>query len=482
MDSARVATPLFLRKFSWRPLFAQAPLALAFLVGICLWQGPKPATLAVEAWHLFAIFAAALTAIILKALPMGAIGLSALTCLALTQTLSFQDAFGGFTNEIAWLIVSAFFIARGFIVTGLSARLSYFVMKLLGRSSLGLGYGLVLTDLLLAPLIPSSTARSGGILLPIIQSLSRFFATNSRDLQMGSFLTLTAFQGSVITSALFLTSMAGNPLIAELAKAQGIELSWASWFLASSVPGACSLLLIPYLIYRFSPPLTHYTPHAQTLATEKLQEMGPMKQSEWVMAAVFFLLISLWIMGPLLGIKATIAALAGVVILLITRILDWKTLLAEEAAWDTFIWFSTFVTLALHLDRLGFTGWLNQLLSAYIHGYAWPLALLGLSLAYFYSHYFFVSQVAHIGAMYTPLLLLAISFGTPPTLAALLLAFFSNLFGGLTHYGSGPAAVLFAAGHTTLSHWWKIGAVTALANIAIWIGVGGLWWKLLGIF
>ncbi len=481
MDSAQIATTLPLRKFSLKQLFEIAPLLFSLLVACLLWQGPKPDALSIEAWHLFSIFAAALTAIILKALPMGAIALSALTFLSLSHTLTFQEAFGGCTNEIAWLIVSAFFIARGFIITGLSARLSYFVMKLLGKSSLGLGYGLVLTDLLLAPLIPSSTARSGGILLPMIQSLTAFFKESSADPRMGAFLTLTAFQGSVITSALFLTSMAGNPLIAELAKAQGVALSWGGWLLASSVPGFLSLLIVPWLVYRISPPATIKTPHAQALAVRKLAEMGPMQPAEWIMASVFFLLIGLWIAGPFIGLKATVAALAGVVILLISGILDWKTLLAEEAAWDTFIWFGAFVTLAFHLDRLGFTHWLNQILSSHVQGFDWTFAFLALSLVYFYSHYLFVSQVAHIGAMYTPLLLLSIAVGTPPALAALLLAFFSNLFGGLTHYGSGPAAVLFATGHTTLAHWWKTGAIIALVNITIWIVVGSLWWHYLGL-
>src|SRR5476651_2246045 len=115
---------------------------------------------------------------------------------------------------------------------------------------------------------------------------------------MGAFLTLCAFQGSAITSAMFLTSMAGNPLIAQFAKDSGINLTWGGWALASIVPGLVSLLVVPYAMYRLAPPTIKQTPHARDMAKEKLEIMGPMKRTEWIMFGIFVLLIALWVMGP----------------------------------------------------------------------------------------------------------------------------------------------------------------------------------------
>ena len=84
--------------------------------------------------------------------------------------------------------------------------------------------------------------------------------------------------------------------------------------------------------------------------------------------------------------------------------------------------------------------------------------------------------------MYAPLLVVSVAIGTPPVLAALILGFFSNLFGGLTHYGSGPAAVFFGSGQATIAQWWKVGGILSVLNIAIWGIIGGLWWKLLGLY
>lgn len=451
-------------------------------VGSALWMIPVPQGLSLQAWHLLAIFLATMFAVILKPLPMSVVSLLSLTTCVLTHTLSFADAFSGFSNEVVWLVLLAFFIARGLIQTGLGTRVAYLVMRRLGTSPLGLGYGLVATDLLLAPTIPSVTARLGGIVFPIVKTLSEIFLGKFQDPKMGKYLTLCAFQGSTITSALFLTSMAGNPLIAEMAKGQGIELTWGGWALASLVPGLLSLALVPYLLLRWISPASSHTLHAKTLAEEKLQQMGKMRKQEWMVLAIFFSLLVLWILGSHLGLSATGAALIGLSLLLLTGILKGKDLAEEPGAWDTFIWFASLVTLATYLNKLGVATWFSEWVVAHVQGWDWKSGFLLISLVYFYSHYFFASNVAHIGAMYVPLLIVSIALGTPGQLAALILAFFSSLFGGLTHYGCGPAPILFGTGTVSVGEWWKVGGALSVFYFLIWTVVGGLWWKFLGLW
>jgi DASS family divalent anion:Na+ symporter len=455
---------------------------LAVLLGLIIWFAPMPQGINPHAWHLFAILVATVVGIILKPVPMGVIAIISLTLTIITDTLTTTEAFSGFSNEIVWLVVFVFFISRGFISTGLGSRVAYRIMRRFGKNSLGLGYGLVLTDLILAPTIPSVTARVGGVIYPILKSVAEVFTGKSHDPKMGAFLTQATFQGSMITSAMFLTSMAGNPLIAELARGHGVEITWASWALAAIVPGILSLIAVPYVLYRLDPPTIRQTPHAHEMASEKLDKLGPMRRKEWTMLGAFVLLIVLWIIGPHIGLKATIAAMIGLVVLLLTGIIQWKDVLEEHGAWDTFIWFSTLITLSTYLNRFGFTTWLSQTVISYVGGMAWIFGFLIIGLIYFYSHYFFASCVAHIGAMYAPLLIVSIALGTPPELAALTLGFFSSLMGALTHYGSGQAPILFGAGFMTTAQWWKMGFISSLVNISIWLIIGGAWWKFLGIW
>jgi divalent anion:Na+ symporter, DASS family len=457
-------------------------MGFAILVGLVFWMLPEPDGVLENGWNLFAIFVSTMIAVILRPLPMGVVAILSLTFAVATNVLTFPEAFSGFSNEVVWLVVFAFFVARGFISTGLGNRLAYKIMSILGKNSLGLGYGLLATDLILAPAIPSVTARVGGIVYPMVKSLAGVFTGASHDPKMGGFLALTAFQGSVVTSAMFLTAMAGNPLIAEIARGQGIDISWASWALAAIVPGLISLAVIPYLLFRIISPIIRQTPHAKEMAAERLKEMGPMKQKEWIMCGTFILLIFLWIIGPYIDMKATVAAMIGLAILLLSGILKWKDVIEESSAWDTFIWFSTLVTLSGFLNKMGLTTWFSEAVVSNISGLEWIVGFVIIALIYFYSHYFFASSVAHIGAMYAPLLIVSIALGTPPELAVLTLAFFSNLYAGLTHYGSGPAPILFGTGYVSVATWWKMGFIISIANILIWTIIGGLWWKILGLW
>ncbi len=457
-------------------------LAIPIAIGSVMVLIPPPASVTGQAWHLAAIFLATVIAIVLKPFPMSAIAIFGLTIAVATQTLSFSEAFSGFSNDIVWLVVFSFFVARGFILTKLGTRLAYKVMSLVGKNSLGLAYGLVATDLILAPTLPSVTARAGGIVYPILKALAEVFTGKSHDPRMGAFLTSSAFQGSAITSAMFLTSMAGNPLIAQLALAQGVTLTWASWAVAAIVPGLISLAAMPYLIYRIAPPTIRQTPHAKAMAKERLDEMGPMKAQEWIMVGIFILLIVLWILGSQINLKATIPAMMGLSIMLLTGILKWKDILEEHGAWDAFIWFSILVTLATFLNKFGFMTWFSNVVTNHVGGLEWVIGFLLVSLLYFYSHYFFASNIAHISAMYAPMFIVSLALGTPPELAALVLGFFSSLFGGLTHYGSGPAPIFFGAGYVEVREWWKIGLITSALNIGIWLIIGGLWWKALGLW
>jgi len=461
------------------------PLAITVFIGVVIWHIPSPAGVNEKAWHLLAIFIATIVGIIIKPLPMGAVAVLGIAVTALSGTLTIDESLSGFGNRIIWLIVIVFFISRGFIKTGLGARIAYLFMAVLGKRSLGLAYGMVATDLVLSPAIPSNTARSGGVIFPLLRSIARVYESDPEKgtaRRIGAFLIKTSFQGTVITSAMFLTAMAANPLAAKLAGEMGVEITWGSWALAAIVPGLLSLLIVPWIIFKLYPPEITETPAAAEMARAELAKKGKVKAGEWTMLATFALLLALWIFGRLVGIHPTTAALAGLGVLLISGVLTWKDILDERGAWNTLIWFAALVMMASYLNKLGFISWFGQTVGKTVSDIGWISAFLILSLVYFYSHYLFASNTAHVSSMYAPFLAVAIAVGTPPMLAALVLAFFSNLFSSMTHYGTGPAPVLFGSGYVDMVVWWRLGALISIVNIIIWMGAGGIWWKLLGLW
>ncbi|UBV32410.1 anion permease [Chlamydia pecorum] len=462
-------------------------LSLSFLIFILfsIWLTPHPATIDPKAWKLFAVFTTTIIGIILQPFPMGAVVIIGISILLLTQTLTLEQGLSGFHNPIAWLVFLSFSIAKGLIKTGLGERVAYFFVSVLGKSPLGLSYGLVITDFLLSPAIPSVTARAGGILYPVVTGLSESFGSSAEkgtESLIGAFLIKVAYQSSVITSAMFLTAMAGNPLVAALAGNAGLSLSWATWAKAAFLPGLLSLTLMPIILYKLYPPTITSCEEAIRTAKLRLKEIGPLKQGEKTILLIFALLVVLWTFGDLFKISATTTALIGVSLLVLTNILDWhKDIVTNGTAWETFIWFSALIMMASFLNQFGFIPLVGNSAAALVKGLSWTIGFPLLFLVYFYSHYLFASNTAHIGAMFPVFLAVAISLGTNPMFSVLAFAFASNLFGGLTHYGSGPAPLYFGSQLVTVKEWWRSGFILSVTNIAIWIGIGSIWWKVLGL-
>lgn len=458
---------------------------LLLLLGLGLWFCPVSDAIPTSGWHVFSLFLTTVIGVILKPFPMSALCLMTLAVATGTNTLTLKEVLDSFHSEIVWLVVFAFFISRGFIQTGLGQRIAYYFVSLLGKSSLGLSYGLLISETILAPAIPSVTARAGGIIFPVAKGIAQSFGSDPKtgtSRLIGSFLMKSAYQGSIITSAMFLTAMAANPLIVAVIGDAGYSLSWGTWAIAAAVPGFLSLLIMPYLLYKLYPPHIHVTPHAAQKARESLAAMGKLTRQEWSMLAIFLVLVALWIFGSILGIKATTAALMGVAAILALRILSWDDILSEKQAWDTFIWFATLVMLASALAQHGFTPWLSGQVSNGLSHWPWHYGFIGLAFIYFFSHYLFASSTAHVGAMYPAFLMMAIQLGTPPYLAILVFAFSSSLFGGLTHYGSGQAPLFYGSGYIEVNDWWKYGFILSLVNILIWFGIGTIWWRFLGLW
>lgn len=458
---------------------------IVLLVGVVIWFLPVPAGLKPQAWHLFAIFVATILGFILQPLPIGSVAFIAITITALTNTLKPAEALSGFSDGTIWLIVSAFLFAKGFIKTGLGRRIAYGLIKAIGDSTLKLGYTLALSDLIISPATPSNTARAGGIMFPIVKSLSSAFDSEpgSTSRRVGAFLMQSTYQANAITSAMFMTAMAGNPLIANLAKSTlKIDITWGTWALAAIVPGIASLIVVPYFLYKFYPPELKKTPEAKGIAAEELKKMGSMSYGEKVVAGVFVLALALWSTSDFTKINATVVAMLAVSIMLISKVLEWKDVLDEKGAWDTLIWMGSLVGLASFLSTLGFIPWFAKAVSAMLVGIPWIQAFAVLLVVYMYAHYGFASLTAHITAMYAAFAAVAVSAGAPAYLVALALGFMSNLCMSLTHYAAGPAPIYFGAGYVDQGTWWKLGFMVSVINMIIWVGLGGFWWKVLGLW
>jgi len=442
-----------------------------------------------QAWSLLAIFLSTITGLVLEPLPVGAWAFLGLTVAVATKVLTFQAAFGAFTSDVIWLIVISFFFAKGFVKTGLGDRVANVFVAALGKSTLGLSYGLVGAEALIAPAMPSTTARAGGVFLPIITSLAAQAgsAPGPTSGRLGAFLVQAQLQCAAHSSALFLTAAAQNLLSLKLAtEVTGVALAspWLLWAKAASLPALASLALTPLLVFKLLPPTLTDTPEAPAAARARLAAMGPPSREEKLMVGTMGLAVSLWVFGDAIGVSSVLAAMIALCSLLLSGVLVWADCLQERAAWDTLVWFAVLVGMSGQLSALGLVKVLSDAVAAALAAahLGWPAVALAMNGAYFALHYIFASQTAHVGALLAASCAVMVTAGVPPVLATLSLAFTTNLFGGITHYSSGQAAVYYGAGFTDLATTFRVGAICGLANLAIWLGVGVPWWRCIGLF
>lgn len=470
-------------RLGFRSLLLRWAAVLLVAVGILLIPVPEGVT--PQSWRLLAIFAATITGSVVRPIPGAAVVLLGVTALPLLNVMKMNEVLTGYADPVVWLVLAAFFISRGMIKTGLGRRIAFLFIKGIGRHSLGLSYALASTEAVLATVIPSTGARSGGIIFPIAKSLAEAYESRPGPTarRLGAFLMASVYQCNVVVCAMFLTGQASNPIIARFAlETTGIDITYARWAIGAIVPGLLSLIIVPLLLYQVFPPEIKHTPAAGEFASQELHLMGPMKWSEWLMLLVFGLVAILWMTNRFHGIDYAAVALLGISVLLIMGVLDWEDLVTEKAAWAVFIWYGGLLRMAEALGQTGLTKRFAESAAALTTSWKWWLALATLLLIYFYAHYVFASITAHVTAMFVPFLIVILAAGAPPYLAVLSLAYFSNLSASLTHYGTTPAPIYFGAGYTTQRTWWLLGLITSITTIVIWSVAGVAWWKILQLW
>jgi DASS family divalent anion:Na+ symporter len=450
---------------------------LSFALALGIWYWPIPAGLTREAWHLFAIFAAAIFAVILNSFPLLTASLLAVSAAVLTRTVDPGKAFAGFANASVLLVVVAFLVANAVVKSGLGRRISLLVVSVFGRSTLGLGYSIFVTDAMIAPAFPSNTAR-GGVLYPIILSLAQNSGSRPDEEQnrrLGGYLMFCGMASLSVSSALWLTATSGNPIAVSLAEPYGVKINFGSWIVASSIPVLTMIALLPLMLYKLFPPGVTKTPDAPKAARSALRSMGSLTRDEWFVAVAFALMVTGWVMAGALNLSLAAVAFAGLGALLATNVLTLEDINLQGGTLVTFIWLAVLFALSSQLNELGFMGYVGGRLTSLLSGITWPLAFVVLLVLYVLMHYMFVSQSAQILALFDVFLGVGVRTGVPARLMAFALLFASSYFSTITPQGGSQNVIFVGSSYLTQGELYRLGLLTTVFCLVVFLLVGTPW-------
>ena len=453
------------------------------IAGLILWFYEPPSGLDEKGYQIFVVFISVIISLLVRAFPMAVSVLAGLSFSVMVGLISLKEALKGYSDSTTWLVVIAFLIAGVVIDTGLGKRISLLCIHALGKSMTGLGYAICSAELILGPLVPSNTARGGGILAPIVDSMSRTLGSmpNKSPDKAGQYLHLVGAHANLITAAMFLTGMAANPLISKMGlDVFQIEFNWYTWALGSIVPGVLGLLGLPILLKYLSPPTIKSIQPIRDKIKKDIKVLGPWTFQEITTALTLGIMLLLWSTKPVHGWGTTTVALFGLLAILFLNAISWEEMAKNHKAWDTLIWLGGLLTLATSLKDLGFISWFAEMIQQSLTEYSPIFIFLMLALIYFYSMYFFSMLTAHIVAMAGAIFIVAKGVDLNPLLIVGVFAYFSNLCGCLTNYSTGPVIIYFGNGYLLPISWFKIGFLVSIYHIIIWLGAGTIWWRIIG--
>lgn len=296
----------------WRYL---APLAVIAIIALL----PVPAGLENHTWLYFAVFTGVIVGLILEPVPGAVVAMVGISIIAILSpwllfspeqlaqpgfkftAKSLSWAVSGFSNSVIWLIFAAFMFGTSYEKTGLGRRIALILVKKMGHRTLFLGYAVMFSELILAPVTPSNSARGAGIIYPIIRNLPPLYQSQPNDSSsrsIGSYIMWMGIVADCVTSAIFLTAMAPNLLLIGLMKsASHATLSWGDWFLGMLPLSILLVLLVPWLAYVLYPPVLKSGDQVPRWAETELQAMGPLCSREKRMLGLMVGALVLWIFG-----------------------------------------------------------------------------------------------------------------------------------------------------------------------------------------
>lgn len=346
------------------------------------------------------------------------------------------------------------------------------MVKYMGKSTLGLGYAVAFSDLILSPFMPSNTARSGGSVYPVAINIPQIFNSlpDNEPRKIGSYISWVAIATTCVTSSMFLTALAPNLLAIDLiGKSTGHTITWMEWakiMLPLMIP---LFILTPWLTYVLYPPTQKKSPEAPAWAAEELKKLGAITFKEYLMAGLATVALIFWIFGKELGVDATTTAICIVSIMVLTGVITWDDLLSDKAAFNVFIWFSTLVAMADGLKKVGILEYIGKNSQTMLSDLNTTSLIIALIVLFYILHYFFASTTAHVTALVPLFMVIATTLIPVDQIVpfTIILAGSLGVMGIITPYGTGPSPIWYGAGYISQARWWALGAIFGLLYLVV---------------
>lgn len=453
---------------------------LFFLI---LYGMPTPEGLSVAGKATLAVMVWACTMWIFEAVPVGISGLLIPMLLVMTNaTRPFPKAADGFTTPVVFLCLCAFIFAAIMQAAGLDRRIALSLLHSMKVKTVnGVIWAMFAVNMVLSLIIPAANARAA-TLLPVINGITDFFGDSEAECNGKKAIVIqTLVYGSMISGMCIITAHLPNLVIVGLFEKQlGLHISYIQWFLLQW-PYLGMFALTQWWIQHYFSTRKVSIAGGLDAVQKQYHELPRMKQSEWLILAVFALIAVAWMSEQWNKIASHNSALMGLALLFVPGLFKfkWKEL-QDRTIWGTLLLLAGALSLSSAMSSSGLAAWLSDHIHPLAEGRPWWMILLILMAGTHLIRLGMLSNVAAITMLAPILLAMAPRLNLHPVAFTMLVSD-TDTFAYILPTQITAAVIAYSSGTFSITDYAKVGWVSVLIAIAYGICVMAPWYAFLGI-
>jgi anion transporter len=457
---------------------------LAVVLTAAIWFMARPQGLSPEGQRALALFAGIFVLYLTEAIPLAVSSLLVVPAAVFMHIANVGTALNGFASPSAYLILGAFILATGMVKTKLAERITYMILSRTGSSPARITLGVTLANIVLAFLVPSTTARTA-ILLPMCVSIITLFGAEERSKFATGLLLILAFTNSTISAGI-LTATVPNPVTIEFLAKAGKVVTYADFLLYGFPPALLMTFFTWWFVQRVYRPEKNTAPGGlDRVIKERLAAMGKTTSAEWRALAIFLFITFLWATANITKLDTTVVCLLGDVLLFVPKfgVISWSDA-NKGVSWQVLLIAGGGISLGEMLMKTGAAKWLaTSILRALgLQGASALVVLVVVMLIVQYMHLFFSTTVA----MATALLPIVMSMGEAAHMNPLVLALPAGMIIGgyplLMFYNTLPNIVIYGTGKLRVEDFPRVGVVLCTIACIVYTVCAATYWRWLGLF
>jgi anion transporter len=391
----------------------------------------------------------------------------------------FETAFSGFADTSAWFLFGAVCFGMMAGKSGLARRLAFGVMRAVGHSYPRLLLGLIISNLLLTPVVPSGIARVVIMAAIAMGLVDAFGVGKGSNIARGMFIVLvyqaTIFDKMVIAGASSITARGAIEKFGE------VNVLWSQWALAYLPCDIIVVIVAWRLALWMYPPEVATLPGGADYLQREIRAMGPWSSAEIRAALLMSMAIGLWVTDFLHHIPAPMIGLGVGLLAIMPRIGLLDTEDVRKINYLPIFFVAAAVSLSNVLAQTKALDVLTSILFNWIQPFIGTsvMSTLVLYWAAFLYHIVIGNEIAMLGTSIPPLMTYAKQHGIDPLTLGMIWTFGAGP--KLFIYESAVLVVGYSYGYFDNKDMFKMGAALSIVTAVILLLLVPFYWPLIGI-